>query len=64
MFKERLRDAGMLSLSDDFFYSTGKLAIQCYKLELEAAHRSNHLAGYQILDLQDFSGQGTFVRMQ
>lgn len=59
VFKERLRDAGMLSLSDDFFYSTGKLAIQCYKLELEAAHRSNHLAGYQILDLQDFSGQGT-----
>lgn len=59
VFKERLNAAGMLSLADQFFYSAGKLAIQCYKLELEAAHRSNYLAGYQILDLQDFSGQGT-----
>lgn len=59
VFRERLQKAGMLDLADKFFYSTGKLAIQCYKLELEAAHRAKYLAGYQILDLQDFSGQGT-----
>lgn len=59
VFRDRLEQAGMLALADKFFYSSGKLSAQCYKLELEAAHRSRYLAGYQILDLQDFSGQGT-----
>lgn len=49
----------MLDQADDFFYTSGKLSVQCYKEELEAAARSNLIAGYQILDIQDFSGQGT-----
>ena len=49
----------MLDQADDFFYNSGKLAVQCYKEELEAAARTKNLAGYQILDIQDFSGQGT-----
>lgn len=49
----------MLNQADDFFYTSGMLSVQCYKEELEAAARSNLVAGYQILDLQDFPGQGT-----
>ena len=59
VFRERLEEKGMLSQAYDFFYASGKLAVQCYKEELEAAARSSLVAGYQILDLQDFTGQGT-----
>ena len=33
--------------------------MQCYKEEMEAVFRSRLLGGFQILDIQDFSGQGT-----
>ncbi|MDE7298166.1 MAG: beta-glucuronidase [Lachnospiraceae bacterium] len=59
VFRERLEKAGMLPQADEFFRNSGALAAFCYKLELEAAHRSRLLAGYQLLDIQDFSGQGT-----
>ncbi|MCR5742760.1 MAG: beta-glucuronidase [Lachnospiraceae bacterium] len=59
IFKERLDAAGLTDMANDFFVYSGKLAVACYKLELEAAHRSSMMAGYQILDIQDFSGQGT-----
>lgn len=59
IFRERMEDAGLLDLAPDYFYCSGKLAVQCYRNELEAAHRSRYLSGYQILDLQDFPGQGT-----
>ena len=59
IFRERLAEKGMLEQADDFFYASGKLSVQCYKEELEAAARTKRLAGYQILDIQDFSGQGT-----
>jgi len=59
VFKQRLAEKGMLELADAFFTSSGKLAVACYKEELEAAFRSRELAGFQLLDLQDFSGQGT-----
>lgn len=59
VFRERLEEKGMLDQADDFFYTSGKLSVQCYKEELEAAARTKRLAGYQILDIQDFSGQGT-----
>lgn len=59
VFKERLEEKGMLDEADDFFYTSGKLSVLCYKEELEAAARTKRLAGYQILDIQDFTGQGT-----
>lgn len=58
-FKRRLEEKGMLSQAGDFFRSSGSLAVACYKSELEAALRSSYLAGFQILDIQDFTGQGT-----
>jgi hypothetical protein len=59
VFRERLEEKGMSDQAEEFFYNSGKLAVQCYKEELEAAARTSALAGYQILDIQDFSGQGT-----
>lgn len=59
IFRERLAEKGMLDQAEDFFYCSGKLSVQCYKEELEGFLRSKNMAGYQILDIQDFSGQGT-----
>lgn len=59
IFRERLNEKGLLDFADKFFKSSGKLSAQCYKLEIEAAMRSKYIAGFQLLDLQDFSGQGT-----
>ena len=59
VFRERLQEKGMLSQAEDFFRCSGLLSAACYKEELEAAMRSQYVAGFQILDLQDFSGQGT-----
>ena len=58
IFRDRLEKKGMLPLAERFFEDSGALAVQCYKEELEAALRSDELAGFQILDLQDFMGQG------
>lgn len=59
VFRDRLTEKGMLDQADDFFYASGKLSVLCYKEELEAAARTRRMAGYQILDIQDFPGQGT-----
>ena len=59
IFLERMEKAGLLPLADDYFRASGRFAAECYKHELEAALRSCELSGFQILDLQDFSGQGT-----
>lgn len=58
-FRQWLDEKGLLHLADDYFRASGKLAMLCYKEELEAVMRSRLLAGCQILDIQDFSGQGT-----
>lgn len=59
VFRDRLEANGLGHLAKDFFYCSGQLAKACYKEELESVFRSKLLAGFQILDIQDFSGQGT-----
>lgn len=59
VFQERFTDKGLLDMADQFFQASGRFAAQCYKNEIETALRSKELAGFQLLDLQDFSGQGT-----
>lgn len=59
LFRSRLENAGMLSYADEMHCASGMLAFECYKLEIEAAMRSRYISGFQLLDLQDFSGQGT-----
>lgn len=60
-FHKRLLNAGMENQAQDFFRDSSRLAVQCYKTEIEAALRSNELSGFQLLDIQDFTGQGTAV---
>ncbi|OWA37564.1 beta-glucuronidase [Saccharibacillus sp. O16] len=59
VFQARLEEKGLGHLAQAYFENSGKLAMENYKEELEAALRSRKLAGFQLLDLQDFSGQGT-----
>ncbi|MDE6389355.1 MAG: beta-glucuronidase [Lachnospiraceae bacterium] len=59
IFRKRLEEKGMLHMAEKFFRASGHLAVECYKRELETAFRSRELAGFQLLDLQDFTGQGT-----
>lgn len=59
MFRDRLKAAGMLDQAHDFFVASGKLAGICYREDVEAALRTRELGGFQLLDLQDFPGQGT-----
>ena len=59
LYQERLEAAGMGDQAEAFFACSGALARESYKAELEAAMRSPQLAGFQILDLQDYPGQGT-----
>ncbi len=39
--------------------ASGKLQTLCYKADIEAALRTTGFAGFQLLDLHDFPGQGT-----
>lgn len=59
IFRERLEEKGLLPMAKDYFKNSGALAAACYKDELETALRTKDMAGFQILDIQDFSGQGT-----
>ncbi len=59
IFRERLEQAGMLKYADKFFRASGRFAAECYKNEIETALRSKELSGFQLLDIQDFTGQGT-----
>lgn len=58
-FRGRLQSAGMLDQADDFFRASGALAEICYREEIESALRTPKFGGFQLLDLQDFPGQGT-----
>ena len=59
IFRERLEEAGLLDYADSYFKASGRFAAECYKNEIETALRSNTLSGFQLLDIQDFTGQGT-----
>lgn len=59
VFRDRLKEAGMGSKDSIFQQASGAWAAICYKAEMEAALRTEGLAGFQLLDLQDFPGQGT-----
>jgi hypothetical protein len=59
LFQQRLKEAGMLDLAHSFLVASGKLSALCHREEVEAALRTPGFGGFQMLDLQDFSGQGT-----
>jgi hypothetical protein len=59
VFRSRLEQAGMLDQNIDFHKASGAWSALCYKAEMEAALRTKGFAGFQLLDLQDYPGQGT-----
>lgn len=59
VFRQRLYEKGMLEQADDFLQASGKLATICYREEIETALRTYGFAGFQLLDIKDFPGQGT-----
>lgn len=59
IFQESLIANRMGDLADSFLLASGKLQTLCYKAEIEAALRTPGFAGFQLLDLHDFPGQGT-----
>lgn len=59
LYKEKSEQKGFSKYADKFFRASGALAVDCYKREIEAALKSRELSGFQLLDIQDFMGQGT-----
>jgi hypothetical protein len=59
IFRKRLEKAGMASQSDDFFKASGKWSVLLYKADIEMDLRTKDMAGFQLLDLQDYPGQGS-----
>lgn len=59
IFKEILEDNHMGEQGHDFMMASGKLQALCYKHEIEKTLRTPDYAGFQLLALNDYSGQGT-----
>lgn len=59
MFQQDLKDRGMEDQARDFLMASGKLQVLSYKNEIEKMLRTPGYAGFQLLGLQDFPGQGT-----
>lgn len=59
IFRDLLDRAGMLDQAGDFLLASGKFQAMLYKQGIEAALRTPGQAGFQLLSLQDFPGQGT-----
>jgi hypothetical protein len=59
IFQETLEENHMGEQAEDFLMASGKLQVLCYKADIEAALRTPGFAGFQLLQLHDFPGQGT-----
>ncbi|WP_202390698.1 sugar-binding domain-containing protein [Flavobacterium sp. Sd200] len=61
LFEADLKAHGMLDQAEDFLKASGKLQAICYKQEIEKSLRTPNSAGFQLLGLQDFPGQGSAI---
>ena len=59
VFRRRLAVAGMLSQADDFHKASGLWSVKLYKADIEMDLRTRNMAGFQLLDIQDYPGQGS-----
>ena len=59
LFQNILERAGMGAQARQFLWASGRLQLLCYREEIEASLRTPNLAGFQLLGLTDFPGQGT-----
>ncbi len=61
IFRDLLKSNGMENRSHEFLMASGKLQSLCYKHELERHLRTPQYAGFQLLALNDYSGQGSAI---
>ncbi len=59
IFRDLLEKNGMKGMDRKFLMSSGKLQTLCYKYEIERNLRTPDYTGFQLLALNDYSGQGT-----
>lgn len=59
VFRRRLARAGMLDQMKAFHQASGAWAVELYKADIEMDLRTRNMAGFQLLDLQDYPGQGS-----
>jgi len=59
LVRDALRARGMLEQAGAFTRVSGRQALALYKEEIEVLLRTPGSAGFQLLDLHDFPGQGT-----
>jgi beta-galactosidase len=59
IFRDSAAKTGVLEYNKQFAHASGRFQLACYKEELEAIFRSPGLGGFQLLDLHDYTGQGT-----
>jgi hypothetical protein len=59
VFRDSAAARGVLERNKEFAMASGKFQVACYKEEIEANLRTPGLAGFQLLDLHDYIGQGT-----
>ncbi|MCM1489762.1 MAG: beta-glucuronidase [Muribaculum sp.] len=59
IFADLLKKNGMEGMGEKFHLASGKLQQLCYKYEIERNLRTPGYSGFQLLALNDYSGQGT-----
>jgi hypothetical protein len=59
LFRSLLAQNGMAGQAEKFLMASGRLQTLCYKYEIERNMRTPDYAGFQLLSLNDYSGQGT-----
>ncbi|HMP77125.1 MAG TPA: glycoside hydrolase family 2 TIM barrel-domain containing protein [Kiritimatiellia bacterium] len=59
IFRDAAAENHLLARVPDFVRASGRLQALCYREEIETALRTRDFAGYQLLQANDFPGQGT-----
>jgi hypothetical protein len=59
IFRETLNENTLGNQAGEFLKASGKLQALCYKADIEAALRTPGFAGFHLLQLHDFPGQGS-----
>ena len=58
-FRRRLEAAGLADQAEDFHRASVRWAAELYKADIEMCFRTPGLGGFQLLDIQDYPGQGS-----
>ena len=58
-YRDLMEEKGLLGMNEIFSQVSARVSAIGYRADIETALRSPSLAGYQLLSIQDFPGQGT-----